>query len=117
MQSGRERFLTAIFPADLATRLPLFVLEFRQEFPGSQATDAEIEAAGAASVYGSRGAGLVPVEGGDDKRLAAMNQFLHHGLLEAGCPRHIEWGNRSLQEFYAGLYLVKYAGPQDVVPL
>ena len=45
------------------------------------------------------------------------NQFLHHGLLEAGCPRHIEWGNRSLQEFYAGLYLVKYAGPQDVVPL
>ena len=62
----------AIFPADLATRLPLFVLEFRQEFPGSQATDAEIEAAGAASVYGSRGAGLVPVEGGDDKRLAAM---------------------------------------------
>ena len=73
----------AIFPADLATRLPLFVfLEFRQEFPGSQATDAEIEAAGAASVYGSRGAGLVPVEGGDDKRLAAMragcDQVLFH---------------------------------------
>ena len=51
------------------------------------------------------------------KQVAAMNQFLHHGLLEGGCPRHIEWRNRSLQEFYAGLYLAKYARQEDMAPL
>ncbi|NLS93549.1 MAG: SUMF1/EgtB/PvdO family nonheme iron enzyme [Planctomycetaceae bacterium] len=46
-------------------------------------------------------------------RLSAMNTFLENGMLEAGCTRQIQWRNRSLQEFYAALWLSKFGCEQD----
>ncbi len=47
------------------------------------------------------------------KQLAAMNEFLKHGLLEDGCPLEILWRDRSLQEFFAAYWLAHYCPPED----
>jgi hypothetical protein len=47
------------------------------------------------------------------RQIVSMNEFLRHALLEAGCPQHLQWRNRSLQEFFAGLWLSKYATEAD----
>ena len=49
--------------------------------------------------------------------LAAMNTFLDHGLLEAGCPDTFFFRDRSLQEFYAGLWLAAFSSESDVEDL
>jgi hypothetical protein len=46
------------------------------------------------------------------KRLAAMNDMLSCGLLEEGCPREIQWRNRSLQEFFAAYWLAQACGSE-----
>ena len=47
------------------------------------------------------------------RQLAAMNEFLRHGLLEAGCPQQVQWRNPSLQEFFAGLWLARFSSDAD----
>jgi hypothetical protein len=47
-------------------------------------------------------------------QVAAMNEFVGYGFLEATCPQQIRWRNRSLQEFFAGLWITKYSSDADI---
>lgn len=51
------------------------------------------------------------------RQISSMNEFLSYAVLEAGFPRQIQWRNRSLQEFFAGLWLSKFASNSDLALL
>ncbi len=45
--------------------------------------------------------------------LGQTNEFLDHGFLEGRGMKQVFWRNRTLQEFFAGLWLAKYASAED----
>ncbi|MGB7326596.1 MAG: SUMF1/EgtB/PvdO family nonheme iron enzyme [Rubripirellula sp.] len=51
------------------------------------------------------------------RQIVAMNEFLAHAILEAGFPRQVRWRNRSLQEFFAALWVSKYASDPDIAKI
>lgn len=46
--------------------------------------------------------------------LASLNAVLSHGLIEHGFPRVVQFRNRSLQEFFAALWMAKYATEEQL---
>ena len=46
-------------------------------------------------------------------QLAAMNTFLGHGLLEPGCPQQVFWRDRTLQEYFAAVWLSRYCAKTE----
>ncbi|MCH7725668.1 MAG: formylglycine-generating enzyme family protein, partial [Planctomycetes bacterium] len=48
------------------------------------------------------------------RRLGQLNDFLEHAVLDVHDLSQLYWKNRSLQEFFAGLWLASYATKEDV---
>ena len=45
--------------------------------------------------------------------LGQTNEFLDHGFLEGRGMKQVFWRNRTFQEFFAGLWMAKFASAQD----
>ena len=46
--------------------------------------------------------------------LGRLNEFLEHAVLDVRDLSELQWKNRSLQEFFAGLWLARYASEDDL---
>ncbi|HEY3782991.1 MAG TPA: SUMF1/EgtB/PvdO family nonheme iron enzyme [Fimbriimonadaceae bacterium] len=46
-------------------------------------------------------------------QISSMNEFLKHALFEGGCPVRLQWRNRSLLEYFAALWMARYASTCD----